>query len=83
MDKVVVTRAVVNICTMQVCAESDATDEEILAICNRDNISGTTNGWSRVIRTINESPDAIFDGPNKGPVQCRDNQERTHFLVLC
>lgn len=65
---------------MQVCAESDATDEEILEVCNRDNPAGTTNGWSEVIR---EPDGSLGKEENKAPIQCEDHPGRTHFLVLC
>jgi hypothetical protein len=69
-----VTREFVGICHMQVCADSEATDEAILEVCNRENPSGTTNGWSRVVRDA--------EGP-QAPVQCHDDAKRTHFLVAC
>lgn len=37
MDRVLVIRTFVGICHMQVCAVNDATDEEILAVCNHAN----------------------------------------------
>ncbi len=83
MDRVVPTKAFVNICTMQVCAVKDATDEEILDLCNDDNPSGTEHGWLRVIRTADENPESIFAGPNKVPVRCDAYEDRMHFLVLC
>ena len=46
MDRVVVTNMWCGIVHMQVCAVEDATDNEILVVCNRKNPSGTTNGWS-------------------------------------
>lgn len=79
MNRVVVTRPIVGICHMQVCAAKDATDEEILAICNRENPSGTTNGWGHVVRSA--EPDSMFKTP--GPVQCDDDPERLHILVAC
>ena len=72
MERVIVTKPCVGICHMQVCAESDASDEEILSVCNSQNESGTMNGWGEVIRE------------GKGaPVQCADHPDRTHFLVCC
>ncbi len=81
MERVIVTRQFVNICTMQVCAVSDATDDEILAVCNRENTSGTSMGWSEVLRVADE--DNMFKGSNKLPVACADDPTRLHFLVLC
>jgi len=60
---------------MQVCAEAEATDEEILAVCNRENPSGTSMGWSRVVREDCDSA--------QGPVPCDDRAGRAHILVLC
>lgn len=70
-----VTRCAVGLCHMQVCADSNATDEEILEVCNRENPSGTTNGWSQVCRAAEPA--------NMAPVQCADDSSRTHFLVAC
>lgn len=78
MKRVEITQPVVGIYAMQVCAVGDATDEEILEVCNRDNRSGTSLGWVRVIR------DREGDNkPNNGPVACADHPNRTHFLIEC
>ena len=63
---------------MQVCALSDATDEEILAVCNSENPSGTSLGWCRVIRDLEED-----ETKQMLPVECEDHPGRTHFLVSC
>lgn len=81
MDRVVVTKAFMNIVSMQVCAVSDATDEEILDVCNKNNPSGTSNGWAEVVRFADE--ENIFKTENKLPVVCADDEERRHFVVLC
>ncbi len=57
---------------MQVCAVADASDAEILSVCNRENPSGTSMGWSVVVRS----------GDNE-PVTCEQYVERRHFLVSC
>ena len=72
MERVIVTNPFNGLCHMQVCAIADATDEEILEVCNRENPSGTSLGWCGVIRE--------GDG---APVQCQDFPDRTHFLVNC
>jgi len=72
MAKVIVTRPMLGLCHMQVCAIKDVTDEEILEVSNRENPSGTTGGWSSVIR----------EGDGK-PGQCSDYPNRMHFLVQC
>jgi len=72
MEKVIVANPFVGICHMLVCAENSATDDEILAVCNRENSSGTTNGWSFVVR----------DGEGT-PVVCDTYPDRLHILVGC
>ncbi len=80
LPRVEVTRPFAYIFTMQVCAVDDATDDEILSCCNRKNPSGTTNGWSKVIRNPSGR---LGEGENTAPVSCDDHAGRTHFLVLC
>ena len=79
MEKIVITQRMVGICLMQVCCEKSATDDEILAVCNKGNPSGTSNGWVQVCRT--SDPDSIFG--DTAPVQCADDPERLHVLVAC
>ena len=76
MEKVKVTIPFAGICYMQVCAEEDATDEEILEVANRDNPSGTSNGWSGVARESHENIEAR-------PQPCADHPGRKHFIVIC
>lgn len=75
MNRIVTTRFFHGIFWMQVCAERDASDEEILAHCNRDNPSGTTCGWTHVIREDSEG--------KRGPVACVEDPSRLHLLVEC
>ena len=77
MNRVIITRAMLGICYMQVCAVADAPDDEILAVCNRENPSGTTHGWCSVDRSV----DGGLGTP--GPKQCADDTSRLHFLVAC
>ena len=77
--RVICTMAFVGICHMQVCAARDATDEEILSVCNAENPSGTRNGWSRVIREAGK--DGFWNEP--GPVACAEDSSRLHMLVSC
>ena len=81
MNQVVVTKCtmavpgIFGIATMQICAQKDATDEEILNVCNAENPSGTKDGWSSVVRKdVEHYP---------GPVRCADNKDRLHFIVTC
>lgn len=79
-NRVVVTRFWCGICGMQVCAVPDATDKEILEVCNRENPSGTSNGWSIVIRKLD---DASQLSEKQLPGPCADFPERIHYLVVC
>ena len=72
MERVVVTRPVMGLLYMQVCAVEGATDEEILGVANSKNPAGTTNGWARVVR----------DGEMK-PVPCEDHPGRQHLILVC
>lgn len=45
--RVSITQAAIGICHMQVCAAKDATDDEILKVCNYENPSGTTRMGGR------------------------------------
>lgn len=74
--RVIVTKEFVGICHMQVCAVANATDKEILEICNQENPSGTSLGWCNVIREDKETP-------QKNPVICDKNPKRRHFLINC
>jgi hypothetical protein len=79
--RVIVTRPMVGLVAMQVCAVADVTDEEILAVCNTENPSGTSGGWSKVLREI--TPGSLYDAKDCLPTQCSDHSDRLHFLVLC
>ena len=80
LARVVITRAFVGICHMQVCVQADATDEEILAVCNRKNPSGTRNGWTEVIRKNGERGSL---NEKMAPVKCGDYPSRLHIMVSC
>lgn len=84
MNRVVITRAMMSskdwgvfaLAYMQVCAEADASDEEILETCNRENPAGTSNGWTTVVRDNEKEPDL-------NPKVCSDHSDRLHLLVVC
>lgn len=78
LARVVVTNPMVGLLAMQVCAVKDATDEEILHVANRENLCGTTNGWCHVVRELEEHYEE-----KHLPVQCKDHEDRLHFLVTC
>ena len=61
---------------MQVCAVADATDDEILAVCNQQNPAGTESGWVIVVRET-------AGDPAMRPVVCADDPARRHVLVMC
>jgi hypothetical protein len=75
MERVIITKPMIGLVYSQVCAEADATDEEILEVCNAKNPSGTSNGWSKVAREN--------DNGRMRPVQCDDDPNRKHFIVIC
>jgi regulator of RNase E activity RraB len=75
--RVIITRPVIGICYMQVCACADATDEEMLRVCNAENPSGTSNGWCTVYRDENATR------PDGRPVVCDDDPSRRHFIIAC
>jgi len=84
MEKVVVNRGIIGIYTMQVCAHKEATDEEIISVANKKNPAGTEGGWRRVCRKSEEHPDhPAHEGKTLGPVQCADDQNREHILLVC
>jgi len=75
MDRVIVLKEWNGLIAMSVCAVEDATDEEILEVCNKENPSGTDNRWCNVVRN-NEEPD-------RNPKQCESYPDRLHYLVYC
>ena len=80
MERVEITQPMIGICHMQVCAETDATDKEILQVCNTQNPAGTSNGWCDVIR----NDDDLEEGDvSQAPIECGDDPKRSHFLVAC
>jgi len=81
-NRVQVTNFFIGLCGMQVCAVSDATDEEILSTANRENPSGTEKGWSVVLRT-KEQLQKYDLSENCLPVTCSDDSNKTHFLLMC
>ena len=77
MNRVVVTREFSGLVHMQVCAVKDATDEEILEVCNRESPAGTTNGWAAVCHADHE----LFG--KTAPVVCQEDPDRIHYMVAC
>lgn len=79
MKAVEITRSMVGICHMQVCVAKEATDDEILAVCNESNPSGTGMGWSFVCRGSEDS----FLGTSMAPCACAQRPDRLHLIVGC
>lgn len=73
MEDIIITKAMVGICHMQVCAIKSLSDKEIVDYANRFNPSGTSNGWSCVVR----------DDDRLKPVQCEDHPDRQHLILVC
>lgn len=82
MEKIVITRPMIGICHMGVCAESSCTDDEILAYANLHNPAGTSNGWSHIIREDEPSSD-LWPIDRLRPVPCRDYANRVHLILVC
>lgn len=81
MNRVVVTNPFIGLTHMQVCTVADATDEEILRVCNRENMAGISNGLTTVHREDTGDPNEF--GFTPGPVVCADDPDRLHILVSC
>jgi hypothetical protein len=81
-ERVMVSRPMIGLIAMQVCAIEDATDEEILKVANRDNYCGTSLGWCQVIRKPGDIPPDI-NGNTGVPVPCHEVPGRIHFVVVC
>jgi len=57
-----------------VCAAADATDEEILGVCNK--VLRRMPGWCRVVREGSNVPTVLWPRP------CPDYPNRIHYVVL-
>jgi len=76
MKRVIVTKPIIGLCYMQVCAVTDATDEEILDVANAENPSGTKNGWVEIAHENHPNT-------NAHPITCADDPERVHYILIC
>jgi hypothetical protein len=81
MPRIEVTRPIMGICHMQVCADADASDEEVLAFCNRENPAGTSNGWSHIIRE--NAADGFWSDCDLAPKACANDPRRLHLIIAC
>lgn len=79
-QRVCVTLPFAGLRAMQVCVVKDATDEEILRVCNAENPQLVTRGWHTVVRKAED-----LDGVNGTalPGQCAECPDRQHMIVLC
>ena len=78
MNKIEITKPILGIYAMQVCAIKGLTDEEILEVCNTENPAGTTAGWTKVYREEDDT-----HGKNLLPVQCKEYEDREHLIIMC
>ena len=81
MDKIIITRSALGLAAMQVCCEKNATDEEILEVCNTNNPSGTEQGWNIVLSSKEDADRVEMSG--SAPVVCGVYPERLHKIILC
>lgn len=71
---VIVTKPMVGICHMQVCARRGTPYETIEVQANLQNPSGLDHGW----RVLGD------EAPEKDrPVTCAQDSERVHYLLVC
>lgn len=81
-QRVCVTLPFAGLRAMQVCAVEDATNEEILEVCNKENPQMVTGGWHTVVRTEEDVFKAEVDiAALPGP--CVECPGRLHIIVLC
>ena len=81
-DRVFVTLPFAGLRAMQVCVVDDATDEEILKVCNKQNPQLVARGWHTVVRSEEHAEELGVD-PAAKPGPCADVQGRIHKIVLC
>ena len=63
----------VGLLSIQVCALSKLSDDEIMRITNLIHPSGTTNGWCHIER----------ERKGATPVDCEEHFDRTHYIIHC
>lgn len=73
-ERVVTVTSFAGLCGMIVCCSAGVQDKEILHHCNDTNPSGTSGGWSEVVRSTEDKT---------APLQCSDSSKRTHYVVMC
>lgn len=77
-DRVFITKRFAGLGTMQVCTASDATDEEILSVCNQDTDKILN---SQEIETDHPTWNHVIREGELAPVQCEKHPSRKHIIV--
>jgi len=81
-QRVLVTLPYAGFRAMQVCVVEEATDEEILKICNRENPQLVNGGWHTVVKSKKHAKECGVD-ENSAPGKCEDCPGRLHKIILC
>ena len=81
-QRVCVTLPFAGLRAMQVCAVADATDEEILKVCNEENPQLVQRGWHTVVRTEADCEREHVD-KEAVPGKCVECEGRLHIIALC
>lgn len=87
-QRVCVTMPYAGLRAMQVCVVEDATDEEILKVCNEENPQMVSRGWHTVVRTEEQVKKEDIGckegwGDSALPGKCVECPGRLHIIVLC
>ena len=83
-QRVMVTGLFAGIFSSHVCVVKDATDEEILRACNREDPRAAGFSWTKVIRTKKDIQDLklnVAKGFQGIPVPCVECPDRIHMVV--
>lgn len=81
-QRVCVTMPYAGFRAMQVCVVEDASDEEILAVCNRENRQLVTSGWHTVVKSKEHAKECGVDEA-AAPGKCVECKGRWHKIALC
>jgi len=67
---------------MQVCVVADASDSEILEVCNRENPQMVTGGWHTIVRDKAHARQIGVD-ECAAPGDCVECPGRKHKIAIC
>lgn len=81
-QRVCVTMPYAGLRAMQVCVVKDATDEEILKVCNAENPQRVSGGWHTVVRNAAHARE-IGVNDSAQPGQCVECPDRLHKIAIC